>query len=862
MSYADTLLDSDLQEVLADQPAPDLRDRTLQRLTARLSPPVPDVGETPRARRFSPRMIAQAAGIALVLGLIGWLVTRSDRLPTTVVPADGADYRVTAAGVELRQGWLLLTEGAPTITCGNTRIEAGNGRAVVGTDLPDNQTLYALAETLPLEPKERAMFTNAKRWITAGALTLCLFSGHLIVNGQRVESEPKTEVPPETPKEDQVRVELPKADDIPGVKALLGKVTGAYMRTIVDDSWNWSGWYGIDAADTQKLHKTLADNVITKTDKPAGFDHGNIFGLTLSDGRVMRASVYTYGRRLDLSLPGVEGWTQYDTGPDLWKSVEPWLSKAAKIARVPDKDAAAMRVQLAFAHRVDLRDDFDKDKPKAGVLTTANSVKQLIEVLWRNDLTETTDDDAKARVVFQFTFQMPEDEKVVFEVCDNGFVAMKIAGAKDLVLRILPEGGTKSVHDMLTPFAKADPPIDDPAAMRELLAGAERIDFIKAATGPDAARLGAIESTVVLATLAALLWPDNIAEAKVANGQLERAYSLKFTHPVSGKFEIELMKTGFLRLNWPGRGGWEVRLLPNGSIAKIADLLDHHLVRSAPEMRVLRQWAGPDSKINTARGVIVTKGADWKSLWAEHAPGEVPPEIDFDLEMAIALFAGSTWNSRGYYVEYFLRGDNDGVVMRVNQRSYQSSGGADRVTPFGIFVIPRTEHTVIVEENVQDLIGKAPLWKALAARVEFVSEPPKDVYKPAKSWVGKGGTGESKFCYARDMDEWLILLGNVPLFKVELPKIDWDKQIAIAVTGEILAGLGDFSLSYVGANGTCTVLRLTKPIAQTMGQPVTESHYALWVLPKPLGELVIETPQYGLIGETPKWSETHTVKLK
>jgi hypothetical protein len=95
-----------------------------------------------------------------------------------------------------------------------------------------------------------------------------------------------------------------------------------------------------------------------------------------------------------------------------------------------------------------------------------------------------------------------------------------------------------------------------------------------------------------------------------------------------------------------------------------------------------------------------------------------------------------------------------------------------------------------------------------------------------------------------------------------LPEIDWSKHVAIAVSGSVLKDLGDYSLSYVGANNNSTAVRLTKPIAQTMGNPQYENRYAIWVLPKPKGQLVVETPQYGLIGQPVKWLEQHVIKSR
>jgi hypothetical protein len=56
-------------------------------------------------------------------------------------------------------------------------------------------------------------------------------------------------------------------------------------------------------------------------------------------------------------------------------------------------------------------------------------------------------------------------------------------------------------------------------------------------------------------------------------------------------------------------------------------------------------------------------------------------------------------------------------VVRFDHKSYQTAGpggGGERVTPFGFFVMPRTAAPIVLEENVQSLIGKPPEWKERA----------------------------------------------------------------------------------------------------------------------------------------------------
>ena len=80
--------------------------------------------------------------------------------------------------------------------------------------------------------------------------------------------------------------------------------------------------------------------------------------------------------------------------------------------------------------------------------------------------------------------------------------------------------------------------------------------------------------------------------------------------------------------------------------------------------------------------------------------------------MAIAIFLGKTWNSRG--VSATVSEDDERVRVRFDSISYQTIGGADHVTPYGVLVIPRSAKEVVLEENVQGLIGGEPVWKVRA----------------------------------------------------------------------------------------------------------------------------------------------------
>jgi hypothetical protein len=137
-------------------------------------------------------------------------------------------------------------------------------------------------------------------------------------------------------------------------------------------------------------------------------------------------------------------------------------------------------------------------------------------------------------------------------------------------------------------------------------------------------------------------------------------------------------------------------------------------------------FAGDGSKIAARRFVKVTSKDQWAALWLEHTgqaaavgeyqwfynPGKVP-EVDFEQCMVLGVFQGGRWNSAGIEVEEILA-DGKRTVVRFDDRSFQTEGpdgGGVQGRPFGLFVLPRDTKPIVLEENVQSLIGAPPEWQ-------------------------------------------------------------------------------------------------------------------------------------------------------
>ncbi len=136
------------------------------------------------------------------------------------------------------------------------------------------------------------------------------------------------------------------------------------------------------------------------------------------------------------------------------------------------------------------------------------------------------------------------------------------------------------------------------------------------------------------------------------------------------------------------------------------------------------QWSGPDSAIEELRWERVRSPEAWRNLWAAHrgeraslaAQGWVlAPEIDFERYEVVAYFRGQSANNNGERASaVFVR---EGVnVLRFDSASFQTASfdGEDKGVAgraFGIWVIERSDRAIVVEENVQGLIGGEPVWR-------------------------------------------------------------------------------------------------------------------------------------------------------
>lgn len=141
----------------------------------------------------------------------------------------------------------------------------------------------------------------------------------------------------------------------------------------------------------------------------------------------------------------------------------------------------------------------------------------------------------------------------------------------------------------------------------------------------------------------------------------------------------------------------------------------------------LVQWCGHETKARQTGFVVMRAEDDWQKLWSAHTGGKpegggamarhTSPKIDFAHCCVVGYFRGTTTNRDGEVCES-VADLGDHVRVRFESWSFQTAsmngdGGAQRTTPFGLWVIPATDKPIVVEEatRVNHLKSDPITWK-------------------------------------------------------------------------------------------------------------------------------------------------------
>ncbi|MBZ0137935.1 MAG: hypothetical protein K8I27_16385 [Planctomycetes bacterium] len=284
--------------------------------------------------------------------------------------------------------------------------------------------------------------------------------------------------------------------------------------------------------------------------------------------------------------------------------------------------------------------------------------------------------------------------------------------------------------------------------------------------------------------------------------------------------------------------------------------------------RVLRKWEGADSEVVDKSCVVVSDKDAWSALWMAHTinPMDDPvnppklPEVDFEKELIVAVFGGQSVNSRGYFVQEILNARN-GWVIRVDETTYQTANKADDVTPYGIWVLPKDSGSIAVEENVQGLKDAGPVWKPIGGMLgtDDVRDDTKD-YLPTHTITRNGGpeVPATEVQVIRSLNVWQKALARIDDDSAKWPDPDFSNEMAVVALGST-TGRGNFVLDVWGFSPTALHLRLITPQGR---DAVSKTVFGVWVMKRRAVDIVVETPNYGRIGEPARWQTTLTAKQK
>lgn len=715
MNYRERLVESDLQELLGGHRPPDLTLRALQRLKG---PPAPETTHEPvalpLARESRARWWLRAAAIVLALGLLGWLATRPQPLPAAVKATAGARYSTSQHSLQLSEGWLLLTDGAPEVRVGPDRVSGVQGRAVAGVGTPAETELAALAAELELTNTETEMIATPSRWLAAGALALCVLTGQALLNDELV----KAQAVPETP----APTDAPKPQDLQAVCRLLSGASEARIRTLVKGGF--SGWLRLrDQAALDSLKAALPGALTALRPETRREAHVTELLLTLKDGTTAHLGMNSAGTIASLRVPGWLDYSPYDVSPALWDALKPHLEAARRLQRYPMPDWQAMRDQMELADEVEFRDEYKRGFVRTGALTTRADIARLAALVWPDDMGMSKTHISEYEP-FELHWRMPDG--AVFDVHVSIGNAGKLSQTIGVDSRggpeVLPDSSLPAIHELLQGAAEAPG-----FGVRGYWYGAyskvekARTQFItdeaewwqvwvEHKTGsrpgdrlPDI-DLPAVDfrKHVVLAVFGGKLtntlgfFPDECLVGRTDNllrlyeqrpkvggvdpgfGRMDTCHFGIFVLPRDNRAIRVELESRFEQIERPVARAWKPDFARLEATERTMDL---HAW--AP----LQEWRGGDSRIETECSYLITDAESWRNLWKRHA-GTEAPELDFGKVTVVAVFGGKQTREHLVpqdfrFVESLL--SEEGPVVRIAGQATNSGMG---LTPYGIFVMP------------------------------------------------------------------------------------------------------------------------------------------------------------------------------
>lgn len=756
MTSAEQLIETDLAELLGGLTPPDLIERALARLGAEdgtgarsssrrertrsealfraggegtLSENVKPIDSPHPGRLVFFRRIAAAACIVLALGLITWVLWPRS-LPASVTATPAASYLVRDDYIQLKSGWLLLTDGAPEVRVDNGRVSDVRGRAVAGVGIPGAETLDALAVDLDLSDSEKQMLKLTNRWLTAGGLALCVLTGQAMLNDRLVQAE---ELPAP-----EVKNEVPKPDDISGVKKLLGQVQSVELRALRDD-WQYSGWLPLQGAEATELGGQFSKALTGRPDGVAGWDHNNEFLLTLKDGSVVKAAVYESGGLLDLKLPGWQRFEQYTCTAELREAIRTHVEDARKLERYPLRDMAGMRRSISKAVKVSFVDKFEQTEEFRGEFNDPDLVAKLAGLVWHDDnsFSKTHVGDYQA---YELSFEMDNGEQIRISMQNTGIMTVYNGNTLLHINDIATAENVKAIHGLLKPLVAktgfrvlrqwngADSSITQ-AGVRVVTDEDGWVKLWAEHTAPELmeAPVMNFENEFVLAIFGGSSFNSiGYFVNEILQGEFE--YLLRVDEKTYQTMDGADAVTSFgifvlTKVDRPVHLEENVQsLIGEPPIWKRHTPAFRPLVTPRYPMqnawKVERYWQGSDSLIEQREQQVITDAQAFDKLWQRHTGADAPnPKVDFDRYVVVAVFGGRQSGERGKILDYRVQAgyrDEQGGVLRFAGQEYRTEASH---TPYGIWVLPKVGKVRLEEreyplmpEGVEIDYTRPPYW--------------------------------------------------------------------------------------------------------------------------------------------------------
>jgi hypothetical protein len=147
-------------------------------------------------------------------------------------------------------------------------------------------------------------------------------------------------------------------------------------------------------------------------------------------------------------------------------------------------------------------------------------------------------------------------------------------------------------------------------------------------------------------------------------------------------------------------------------------VLSSEIVAREPEKAVTKPYAslwGANSKVKKKSYHLIGSPKEMDEVWSRHRGNtdfeyNGRPEVDFDRCLVVAIFEGESANTAGIECKEVLD-EAKSITFRFRNRCYQTAQTARSASAYGFFVIPRTTKPIIIEEDIQHVLGRPPVWK-------------------------------------------------------------------------------------------------------------------------------------------------------